>query len=128
MEIELQIECSGMCWNVTCLGVGQSTLDCMIPAKMKSLTITPTRDSPDEKIEDKDKEENRKDPPGVDIDLLDLGEAVACRLLLRHRDGLVDVVTQPLLLVLITDHRHRAVLADATPSLKITILVHYHFI
>ena len=38
---------------------------------------------PDEKIEDKDEEKNREDSPGVDIDLLDLGETVAGWLLLR---------------------------------------------
>ena len=73
---------------------------------------------PDEKIEDKYEEKNREDSPGVDIDLLDLGETVAGWLLLRDGDGLVDLVTEPLLLVLVADHGHCAVLAHAAPSLQ----------
>ena len=73
---------------------------------------------PDEKIEHEDEEKNGEDSPGVHVNLLDLGETVAGRLLLRDGDWLVDLVAEPLLLVLVADHGHRAVLAHPTPSLQ----------
>ena len=41
---------------------------------------------PDEKIEHEDEEKNGEDSPGVHVNLLDLGETVAGRLLLRDGD------------------------------------------
>ena len=41
---------------------------------------------PDEKIEHEDEEKNWEDSPGVHVNLLDLGETVAGRLLLRDGD------------------------------------------
>ena len=73
---------------------------------------------PDEKIEYENEEKNGEDSPGVHVNLLDLGETVAGGFLLRDGDGLVDLVAEPILLVLVTDHGHGAVLAYATPSLE----------
>ena len=60
------------------LGVGKSSLNCMVPLNMNSISYFDAfHHSPDKEIKYEYKKKNREDPPGVDINLLDLSEAVA---------------------------------------------------
>ena len=50
---------------------------------------------PDEEVEYEYKEKDREDPPGVDIDLFDLGEAVALVLLLLGGEHFIKLLSSP---------------------------------